>query len=206
MGIFIRLLTSYYIADPCSLGIGAGGIYINNEFEKHLASALRSQSKTTQLDDILEEALQDFENQAKRTYEKPTDSCYVRLGGIIWEDEVLGIIGGRLHLDGYVVGHYIKAGYSLTYTQLPSTFSQAMDSFFKPSIEKIMKAASDLADGVDVGWSSSLTKHPLSDIDIVQQYVILTGGFGGSKYLKREFREAFHRGTCKVVSPDDAAM
>lgn len=79
-----------------------------------------------------------------------------------------------------------------------------MDSFFRPSIDAVVKGMHDQnAGNVDVRYPTvSNSDYSLT----VNQFVIITGGFGASPYLKKVLRDEFQASGVRIISPDDGAL
>lgn len=85
-------------------------------------------------------------------------------------------------------------------------YSGDMVSFFDPSVDaillKVREQLENVGGNVDVRFPCHYCIHVLPDL--ANQFIILTGGFGGNPYLKCKLQDSFEA-ECRVVASGDLA-
>lgn len=88
-----------------ALGIDGGGARVDAEFKSFLKDSLEKSDIGGEEDipGMLSDALRDFESRCKRTYDSPSASSAVRVGGRKMNSNMPPITKGVLSLEGYSV-------------------------------------------------------------------------------------------------------
>ncbi len=98
-------LVSILMHHSDSVGIQAGGIFVNVAVEKYLRQVLQSgvRMSSQDLEESVTKGVADFEMNAKKAFQVATPRTVIDLNAGRLTVEHLGIRRGRISLDGYTV-------------------------------------------------------------------------------------------------------
>jgi hypothetical protein len=138
-GLYVFLMFQCLINLTISIGIQAGGIYVNKEAKEHFAAEFGKTKKTApERAELVKKVMANFEEDLKRTFKNLTDDKGVQIGGAKFKLVPLKVNKGRLALTGYVSR---SVSFQPWYGEpLIPCFRKQTASFFDPYVNMIIES------------------------------------------------------------------
>jgi hypothetical protein len=179
------------------VGIDGGGARVDGNFRTYLQRELTENpdfEDKEDIPDILSDGHRDFEGRCKRTFTFPSTSYTIHIGSRRMNVRSLQIAKGMLTLAG------CDASNGTAVQPTHDSPSSTVQQFFKPSVDAIMRDIQQRRENQIIDVSHLLCFWCLCLFNIFRQFVILTGGFGESPYLKHALEAMLNSETSLVIA------